>query len=81
VSYRYESSKAEQRAAALLRDKGWRVSEPPCPDCMGSGSISRWNIEPESVATVTHVSGDYTTGPCPRGCVVMTYSPTGTWAA
>jgi hypothetical protein len=37
VSYQYDSSKAERKAAELLREKGWDVSEPKCPECNGWG--------------------------------------------
>lgn len=37
TGYSYSPTDDERRAADLLRDKGWRVDEPPCPDCRGLG--------------------------------------------
>lgn len=37
TGYSYSPTDDERHAADLLRDKGWRVDEPPCPDCRGLG--------------------------------------------
>lgn len=37
--YRYATSPAERKAAKLLRDKGWQVQEPQCPECHGNGFV------------------------------------------
>ena len=39
MSYKYAVSAAERRAAKLLRDQGWRVDEPQCPECHGNGFV------------------------------------------
>jgi hypothetical protein len=60
MGYRYEATKAERTAAALLRKKGWSVNEPRCPICFGRGFVMTggvtipWNTS-ESDA-------------CPNGC-------------
>lgn len=69
MSYRYDASKAERKAADLLLAKGWSVSEPPCPKCHGTGYIYDWSTKSSqyldnSIATWVTSS----TSPCPNGC-------------
>jgi hypothetical protein len=62
--WQYDASEEEERAATLLREKGWTVSTPPCPDCHGFGTITdSW-----SYGTPPMASGGITSKPCPRGC-------------
>ena len=64
MSYRYEPSEKEARAAATLRKKGWTVTEPTCPLCHGNGWMSTTALEDWTP------NGPYTwkTEPCPNGC-------------
>jgi hypothetical protein len=64
VSYEYKPSKAEQKAEALLREKGWSLSRPACPDCHGMGYIFGWKTW--GVTPVMSVSS--ASRPCPQGC-------------
>lgn len=40
--FRYPATPEERRAAALLREKGWNVDEPRCPECKGFGYVTEW---------------------------------------
>lgn len=71
MSYRYEASKTEGRAAAQLREKGWIVMPPPCPECRGTGRAPL--IETHDNWT------SYSTTSCPRGCIVSVTAISGTW--
>jgi len=53
MTYSRIPSEAELDAAAILREHGWLVAEPTCPDCHGWGLIGRIDEEPL---------------PCPQGC-------------
>jgi hypothetical protein len=63
--YQYEASKAERRAAELLRKKGWRVDEPLCPECHGLGFV--WHGETWGDGILG--GGSLGTRPCSRGCL------------
>ena len=77
MSYEYKPTKAERKAAELLREKGWRVGEPACPLCGGLGQIGRseW-IETYPGLTTGHLWND----PCPNGCAAPTWFLSGTTA-
>jgi hypothetical protein len=68
MTYRHPSTDDERHAAALLRDKGWNVREPQCPDCHGFGLVGDaiWYSTGDT-ENVTH-----STERCPRGCAVPT---------
>jgi len=62
--FRYEPTPSELDAAAMLREKGWTVDQPRCPECNGWGH-----------RTLFKLSEDYVVGegltymePCSRGC-------------
>ena len=59
--WRYDPTPEEKAAAALLRDHGWRVSEPPCPDCHGSGIVNRSQVDEYY----------WIAAQCPRGCKLL----------
>lgn len=67
--YRYRATREERAAAALLREKGWQVSEPVCPDCHGWGYIT----ESTSWGTAEFGGATASTKPCPRGCVLVSW--------
>jgi hypothetical protein len=64
MAFNYLPSDKERKAAKLLRDRGWYVSEPECPKCKGWGTVGRV-IEGNSDRTATHT---YSVEPCPNGC-------------
>ncbi len=64
MTYRYEATREEERAAALLRSKGWEVREPPCPECHDLGGVGTFEHHGEG-PTAIHMYG---WKPCPRGC-------------
>lgn len=71
--WQYEASKEEKRAAALLREKGWTVSAPTCPDCHGHGTVSEpWSFDSEPWKS----SHTVVMKPCPRGCQAAWYFTT-----
>lgn len=57
MPYRYTPDEDEKAARALLRSKGWRLSEPDCRLCRGWGSVFVQIAPGVSVAQ-----------PCPNGC-------------
>ena len=67
MTYEYEPSKAEIKAAQLLREKGWIVNTPTCPECKGNGYISEFEPVAESKVAVV---GGVKYVPCPNGCIV-----------
>lgn len=72
MSYPYQPTRKEAKAAARLRAKGWMVSEPPCPECRGLGYTTEqpgWT--PQSVidgSTAESTVLTITTKPCSLGC-------------
>lgn len=77
MSYQYDATAAERKAEALLRTKGWSVSEPACPLCHGFGAVfDQASAFSESELTITTT---VTSAPCPNGCDVnWSYTHSGT---
>ena len=69
MSWRYDASEEEQRAADLLREKGWTVNAPTCPDCHGFGFVTGW-VDTNYAPTTSNTSVTFGQKPCPRGCGV-----------
>jgi len=67
MTYQYEPSKKERRAAAMLRERGWCVSEPTCPECHGNGFV--WTVVP---GNVTPITSSASSRPCSLGCPMAT---------
>jgi hypothetical protein len=63
MTYEYDASEEERAAADLLREKGWNVAKPTCPECHGWGYVSRL----DSWGGGTYVAS-YSADPCPNGC-------------
>ena len=65
--YHYPATDEERAAAALLKEHGWDVSEPRCPDCNGWGFIGdSWYTPVDAELGIG--SGGVSTKPCPNGC-------------
>lgn len=62
MSWHYDVSEDEQRAADELRAKGWDVRPPTCPECHGWGYTLWTVIEPNDD------NNTLTSKPCTNGC-------------
>jgi len=71
MAYQYEPASAEKAAETLLRNRGWRVERPACPDCGGLGSIS--TVEKTLLTWEGSPTFDMTQKPCPRGCQMPSF--------
>ncbi len=69
--YQYDPPPDEQAARDLLRDRGWSVTEPQCPECHGWGLVNVF--EPYDPTASHHSSGTVTMRQCPLGCSRSAY--------
>lgn len=71
MTYHYATTEEEMAAAALLRNKGWTVSAPMCPECHGMGGqfgTQTYTWSPTGGPVVNGGSMDTSWRPCSRGC-------------
>lgn len=66
MTYHYDSTPEERRAAAILRRKGWTVHEPACPLCHGMGTVGTTSEWGEG----KNWGISWSATPCPNGCPV-----------
>ena len=67
MAFKYTPTPEELAAAAMLRDKGWSVDQPRCPECNGWGHRTFFKVSED------YVVGEGLTGfvRCSRGCAEL----------
>lgn len=67
MTYQYDRDPDEAAAEALLKERGWDVNAPRCPDCKGWG----YTLTASTWGTDAFGGGSIDNRPCPRGCPTL----------
>lgn len=74
MAYEYRVNEKEAEARNYLKDRGWKVEEPTCPECAGLGSVLNHKSVRLKKGQRTMSGAKYTIEfyytPCPNECSV-----------
>lgn len=71
MAYEYRVNEQEAEARNYLKDRGWKVEEPPCPECFGHGTVIKHNAErlkKKQLRTGKKYVINFYSEPCPNDC-------------